>query len=240
MDFIIKNLVSQNRRILARYRDGEAKYLGYLDDYVYFIWASIELFLATGRCRYIKIAMEYNVLTLDLFEDAENGGFYQTGKDSEELIMKTKNIYDGAIPSGNSVMTMNLLRLSEITDDIGLSRVAQEQINYFASKINDAPNAYTHMLSAYMFNKIPKRKIVLVTDKQNKALNRVLEVYNKKYLPFTTNVVLFKGTLDKVGYFAGYDKFTEEIAAYICENFQCNDPLFNEEEIISKINEMNE
>ncbi len=132
-EFIMKNLVTKDKRLLARYREGEAKYLGYLDDYAYFIWAASELFLATGKCRYIKTAMNFNVRMIDLFEDSEKGGFYQTGKDSEEMIMKSKNIYDGATPSGNSVVTMNFLRLSEITDDIGLNRLAKEQMNYFAS-----------------------------------------------------------------------------------------------------------
>ncbi len=238
-DFIMKNLIRDDKRLLARYREGEAKYLGYLDDYAYFIWALIELFLSTDKYRYIKLAMEFNVKLLDLFEDSNNGGFFETGKDAEELIMKMKNIYDGAIPSGNSVVTMNLLRLSEITDDIGLSRVAQEQINYFASKINDNPIAYTYMLTAYMFNKAPKRKIVLVANEESNALNNVVKAYNARYLPFTTSVILHKDELDKSGIFAGYDKFTEEIAAYICENYQCNEPIFTEKDILNEIDKMN-
>jgi len=237
-DFIYKNLVNDKERILARYRDGEAKYLGYLDDYAYLIWALIELFLTTGKSHYITQALDFNVRMIDLFEDAIDGGFYHTGKDSEELIMKTKPIYDGAIPSGNSVLTMNLLRISEITDDIGLSRLAREQFKSFSAKISASPHAYTHMLSSYLFYKVPKRKIVLVSNENSKALKNICDIYNTIYLPFTTNVKLFKNNIMESEIFNDYAEFTEEIAAYICENFQCNDPIFNEEEIISTIKEM--
>ena len=237
-EFIMNNLVTKEYRILARYREGEAKYLGYLDDYAYFISSLIELFLATGKHQYIDKALDFNTRMITLFEDVDHGGFFQTGKDSEELIMKTKSIYDGAIPSANSVVTMNLLRLAEITDDISLTNIAREQFKYFSEKINWTPQAYTYMLSAYLFYQASKRKIVLVADKNSKALSETCAVYNTKYLPFTTNIILHKETLASSKIFTDYHNFTNEMAAYICEDFQCNDPIFSKNEIINTINKM--
>lgn len=236
--FIHNNLVTKEYRILARFRDGEAKYLGYLDDYAYLIWALIELFLATGKPYYINQALDFNTQMIELFKDIDEGGFFHTGKDSEELIMKTKPIYDGATPSGNSVLTMNLLRLSEITDDITLTKLAKEQFNYFSTKLNETPHAYTHMLSAYLYYIASKRKIVLVGEKFNETLKNICDTFIKKYLPFTTNVILLKNNIKEDKILNEYGNFSEEIAAYICENFQCNEPIFNKEEIISSIEKM--
>ncbi|HEY8365476.1 MAG TPA: thioredoxin domain-containing protein [Haloplasmataceae bacterium] len=171
LEFINKNLITNEKRLLSRYRDGEAKYLGYLEDYAFLVFSLIELFLSTGKSCYLTQALDYNNRMLDLFLDNEKGGFYQTGKDSEELIMKIKPLLDGAIPSGNSVITMNFIRLSEITDDIGLSELAKKQFEYFASKIKESPQAYIYMLTAYMFYIASKRKIVLVTGKNNIDIN---------------------------------------------------------------------
>ncbi len=241
VSFIIDNLITKDSRILARYRDGEAKYLGYLDDYGYFIWGLIELFIATGKCDYIERAQDINTRMLDLFRDSDKGGLYQTGNDSDELIMKTKEIYDGAIPSGNSIVTMNLIRLAEITDDIYQNTIAQKQIEYFAGKINDSPTSHTFMLSSYMFYKVPKTKIVLVSTKDSPSLKEVLALINDKYLPFTTTVTLFKEDVSKKNdLFLGYRSHSEEIACFICSNYQCNEPLYNKQEIISEITKLSD
>ncbi len=94
------------------------------------------------------------------------------------------------------------------------------------------------MLTAHLFQKANKRKMVLVTEKDSPSLQKIIDTFYRKYLPFTTTVILYKGTLDEVEYFSGYDKFTEEVAAYICEDFQCREPIFNLKEIIEQINHM--
>ena len=236
--FIKQKLITEDNKIYARFRDGETKYLGYLEDYAYLIWALIELFLTTGKLEYLKQALNFNTKMIELFKDKEKGGFYHTAYNSEELIMKTKPLYDGAIPSGNSVLTYNLLRLSEITDDISLANLAQEQFVYFSTKIKQIPEAYTYMLSAYLYYKATKRKIILVFDENNQALKNICGFINQKYLPFTTNVKLAKNEICHIKFLKEYSDFSENIGAYICENFQCNEPLFNEEDIINEIKKM--
>ncbi|MDF2700081.1 MAG: thioredoxin protein [Haloplasmataceae bacterium] len=236
-NFIINNLLTEEHRLLARFRDSEAKYYGYLDDYAYFEWGLIELFLATSKEEYINRAVEMNIKMMDLFEDADNGGFFYSGKDSEPLIMKNKEIYDGAIPSGNSVLTMNLIRLSEITDDIGLERLAVEQFHYFASRINDSPTAHTYMLSAYMMYKNALTKIVFVTDK-DKEMKDIKHLMHHNYRPFTTAITLFKDTIRDNKLFSHYANYEDPLALYVCQNYTCDDPIYNKNEIVKKLNEM--
>src|SRR5699024_10796606 len=112
MDFILESMRDAQGRLYARYRDGERAYLGYLDDYAYLIWSSIELYYTTYRFSYLQLAKELNIQMIELFWDIEkDGGLFFYGKDAEELLFRPKEIYDGATPSGNSVATMNFLRL---------------------------------------------------------------------------------------------------------------------------------
>ena len=235
MEFISKHLIVDGR-IMARFRDGQTKYHGYLDDYAYLTWAWTELFLATSNIRYIERAKHYTIKMIDLFSDAANGGFYTIGKDSETLIMKTKDSYDGAIPSGNSVATMNLMRLSEITDDISFVRLAFEQFHYFADKINQSPTAYTHMLTAYMMYKAPKTKTVLVLENIEDLNSFKTHLYNR-YRPFTTAIILYKEE-SKNEIFEHYTDDHNPLALYVCENYACNEPVYDKQSIIEILKEL--
>src|SRR5699024_5267722 len=112
--FIEGNLI-QDRRLMARYRDGQTKHKAYLDDYAYLNWAAIELYEATFTPAYLEKAHQLAVQMNDLFWDEMNGGFYFTGKDSESLIVKDKEVQDGDVPSGNSTAATMLLRLGSLT-----------------------------------------------------------------------------------------------------------------------------
>ncbi|HQA48726.1 MAG TPA: thioredoxin domain-containing protein, partial [Bacillota bacterium] len=113
--FIQRNLVRGDGRLLARYRDGESAFPAYLDDYAFLVWGLIELYRATFKTGYLKRALELNRDMLDLFWDEREGGLFLYGEDSEQLIMRPKEVYDGALPSGNSVALYNMLRLSRMT-----------------------------------------------------------------------------------------------------------------------------
>ena len=101
-DFILETLVNEDGRLLHRYRDGEAGILANVDDYAFFVWGLLELYEATFDLTYLEAALELQAQLDERFWDAENGGYYFTPDDGEELIVRRKEIYDGAIPSGNS------------------------------------------------------------------------------------------------------------------------------------------
>ena len=112
--FIEHKLVREDGRLLARYRDGESAILGYLDDYAFLSWGLIELYEATWQPQYILAAERYTEQMFTLFGDDQSQGFYFYGNDGEQLFTRTKEIYDGAMPSGNSAATMNLMKLARL------------------------------------------------------------------------------------------------------------------------------
>lgn len=115
MDFILSTMINENGRLMARYREGEIAHLGYLEDYAFLVHALIELYEANFNIKYLSKALELNENMLKLFKDEDQGGLFLYGIDGEELIVRPKDIYDGAIPSGNSVATLNMLRLARLT-----------------------------------------------------------------------------------------------------------------------------
>ncbi|MFX1595720.1 MAG: thioredoxin domain-containing protein, partial [Promethearchaeota archaeon] len=149
--FILSNLRKSNKKFLHRYKDGSSEIQGYLTDYAFFIWGLIELYEANFDIFYLKTAIEIHQIQIEDFWDKKIGGFYFTSNDSEELLTRQKEIYDGAIPSGNSIAMLNLLRLSYITGDYDLEAKANTLNRVFSEKIRANPLAYTQFLIAIDF-----------------------------------------------------------------------------------------
>lgn len=235
VSFIRSRLIREDGRLLARYRDGEAAYPGYLDDYAFLIWGLIELYEATFSVEYLKLALDLNRDMLKYFYDEKNGGLYLYGSDSEELIHRPKDVYDGATPSGNSAAALNFLRLSRLTGDSELEDKAYDQLKAFGGMIESYPMGYTHMLMALLFVNGKASEIVLVGDRKDASAERMLRLANKSFLPFT--VMVFKDTEAVNSDIAGIAPYTVEqvtiddkTAAYICENFSCRAPVTDVEE----------
>jgi len=230
VEFIRARLIREDGRLLARYRDGEAAYPGYLDDYAFLIWGLIELYEATFRVEYLRLALSLNKDMLRYFRDEERGGLYLYGSDSEELIHRPKDVYDGATPSGNSVAALNFLRLSRLTGDSSLEDLAYEQFNAFGAMIGSYPMGYTYMLMALLFARGKAGEAVLVGDRTDENAVRMLELINKSFLPFT--VTVFKDAEAVNSDIAGITPYTadqvmidDKTTAYICENFSCRAPV---------------
>ncbi|MBU3192747.1 thioredoxin domain-containing protein [Clostridium algidicarnis] len=153
LDFIFSKLQRADGRLLARFRQGESRYLAYLDDYAFIIWALIEVYEVTKDYTYVEKALELNKQMIDLFKDKEKGGLFLYGNDSEKLILRPKDIYDGAIPSGNGVAAMNMLRLSKITGDVKLKDEAESIFKVFGDSINKIPRAHAKTLEALLYSK---------------------------------------------------------------------------------------
>ncbi|MBU3196396.1 thioredoxin domain-containing protein [Clostridium algidicarnis] len=153
LEFVFTKLQREDGRLLARFRDGESRYLAYLDDYAFIIWALIEVYEVTKDYSYIENALELNKDMMELFSDKEKGGLFLYGRDSEKLILRPKDIYDGAIPSGNGVAAMNMLRLSKITEDVKLKDEAESIFKVFGDSINKMPRAHAKTLDALLYSK---------------------------------------------------------------------------------------
>ena len=151
--FIRGKMFRADGRLLARYRAGEAAFEGYLDDYAFLILGLLELYLATSKPAYLERALDLTGQTIKLFQDAQQGDFFFSGSDAEQLIARTKEFYDGAVPSGNSVMTLNLLTLTSLTKDQGLKDTVRHLIDAFAGAVAEHPQAYTYFVAAMLLLK---------------------------------------------------------------------------------------
>ena len=151
LNTILKNLVTQKGRLLARYRDGEALHKGYLDDYAFLTLGLIELYESSFEVTYLKRAINLNSELIKLFADIETGGFFIYGNDGENLIARPKEVYDGAMPSGNSVVAYNLIKLARLSGDIELEEMAEKQMNFMASNLNGGELNYSFFLMGAAF-----------------------------------------------------------------------------------------
>ena len=224
--FIQRNLVREDGRLLARYRDGEAAFPAYLDDYAFLVWGLIELYQATFKTGYLKRALELNRDMLDLFWDERDGGLFLYGEDSEQLIMRPKEVYDGALPSGNSVALYNMLRLSRMTGDTQIEERARQVMETFGGEVEYNPIAHSFFMSALLFSLQPPREVV-ITARSREDAKDMLDRINSSFVPFAT-FLLNTGDeeLYEIAPFTREQKMVEKKpTAYVCKDFTCLEPV---------------
>ncbi|MDR4509666.1 MAG: thioredoxin domain-containing protein [Candidatus Brocadiaceae bacterium] len=239
-DFILKTLQRENGTLLRRYRLKEAAIPGYLDDYAYFVWGLIDLYEATFETKYLKKALELNSKMLENFWDEQGNGLFFSGRENEKLIARTKEIYDGATPSGNSVALLNILRLSRATGDQKLGEFAEQLIKTFGETINQYPSGYTQFLCALDFAFGPTKEIVIAGNpSHNDTKILVLEIW-KRFLP--RKVMLLHQENDTsmenlVSFIREQKVIDNKATAYICKNYACNAPTTDREKMIELVEE---
>ncbi|SDC36738.1 MULTISPECIES: thioredoxin domain-containing protein [unclassified Candidatus Frackibacter] len=240
IDFIDNNLIREDGRLLARYREEDAAYLGYVDDYAFLIWGLIELYETNYKAKYLSMALKLNQDLLEYFWDEEEGGLYFYGKDSEELLVRPKEIYDGATPSGNSVATLNFLRLSKLMGKEELMEKAEEQFKFFGGQIKKNPTAYTYFLSALLFMQSKGKEVVIVGEEDQVNTKKMLTTIKKKFSPFTVTLLNNKVEKDELANLAPFVSDQKQIkgkpTAYICEDFTCQAPITDLQKFTKRLN----
>lgn len=240
MHFVQNSLTNETGGLRVRYRDGEAAGTGGLDDYAFTVWALLNLYDATYNADYLEQAAELNQQMLDRFYDRENGGFYLSAGDAEQLIYHPKETYDGAVPSGNSVAAFCLFRLAALTGNPDLQETADQQLRFMAGAAQEFPAGHSFALIAAMAALYPAREIVCVV-KDDDDRERVKSLMRKKMMPSTT--VLVKSAAN-AGQLESIAEFTKEYhlkdgrsAYYVCENHACSPPVCELEELDKKLSE---
>jgi uncharacterized protein YyaL (SSP411 family) len=229
-DFILKNLKTSDGRLLRRYRQGDAAYPGYLDDYAFLIAGLLDLYEATFEVSYLEEAIELNEAMVDIFWDKQGGGLYFTGQGNESLITRSKEVYDGALPSGNSVAALNFLRLSRMTGNINLEQRAEQLIQAFSKQVADQPVAYTQLLIALDFMIGPSQEIVIAGDPILTNTQAMIHAVQRNFLPNKVLLVQSQGAEGKK--LASLSPFIEAMSSinnqptvYVCENYTCKTPI---------------
>ncbi|NMA15507.1 MAG: thioredoxin domain-containing protein, partial [Clostridia bacterium] len=234
--FILKKLRRDDGRLLARYREGEAQHLGYVDDYAFFTWGLIELYQASFQPNYLKAALTLSLDFIDRFWDEENGGFFLYGDDSEQLLVRPKEVYDGATPSGNSVSALNFFRLARLTGETEWEEKGQQILETFGGTVKQYPAGYTHLLMALQFAEGSSQEIILTGDPADEGFKTMLEILNKEYLPYSVILTVQEGLEETVPFIRNYLPVNNQATAYVCQNFSCRKPTTDKNELIRIIN----
>ena len=240
VDFITASMTTREGLLYHRYRDGEAAVAGTLDDYVFLAWGLIELYETTFDAGYLENAIDLTEKTIRLFWDPAAGGFYFTSEDGEAMIVRTREIYDGAIPSGNSAAALNLLRLARLTGTTRLEDYADKIGRLFHEDLTRAPSAFTWFMAALDLARGPSREIVIVGDPDSPDTRAMVREVRGVYAPEA--VVLFKSSVEKSPAITRLAPFTRsqnaidgKATAYVCRNHSCGLPTTNAREIADRL-----
>ena len=233
--FILNHMTLQNGRLLHRYRNGNADIAGNLDDHAFLIAALLDLYETTFSVDHLIDALKLNDDLIKYFWDENDGAFFFTATDSEKLLVRQKEIYDGAIPSGNSIALLNLVRLYRFTGRTEFEVKASQMIKTFSQLIKTSPSAYTQFLSAFDFYIGPSKEILLVGNDDEKV-KRFLRILREIFIP--NKVIIYKDDRmeDKLSKAAEFTKSYQSLngaEAYICENFSCRLPVTSEKDLIA-------
>jgi uncharacterized protein YyaL (SSP411 family) len=240
-DFILGNMRKPDGRLLHRYRDGQAGIEANLDDYTFLVWGLIELYEAVFNTKYLKVALELTRDMLRHFWDEDSGGLYLTPDDGESLFVRNKEIYDGAIPSGNSVAMLNLLRLGRMTATFDLEEKAARIGRAFSRSVKQSPVAHTQLMVALDFGVGPCYEVVIAGNsdaEDTKAMFKALRVH---FLP--SKVVLLYPSERESPEIAQLAEFTKNqssiggrATAYVCMNYNCKLPTTDINRMLDLLN----
>lgn len=229
--FIEKYLSGEGGRLARRWRDGHLSGNGYLDDYVFYAWGLLELYEAGFDLAHLERAMELTGLTNELFWDSDAGGYFYTPAGGEALIIRDKEIYDGATPSGNSVAALNLLRIGRITGEAAYEERAQLLFKAFGEMVANQPVAYTQFMNALDFALGPTKELVVAGDPQAEDTKKMLHQLQRAFMP--RRVLLFRpedaeaaARLAKLApYTADMSVVGGKSVAYLCQDYACQRPV---------------
>lgn len=235
-DFVLSNLRKPDGTLMRCYRLDEAFIPAYLDDYAYFAGSLIDLYESTFEIRFLKASLELNKQMLDNFWDAKDGGLFFGGKQNEPLIAQTKEVYDGALPSGNSVALLNILRLGHITGNTDLLKTADKLISAFSDTISQYPSGYTHFLCGLDFAVGATKDITIAGDPGSDDTKRILREIWSRFVPRKTLVVSSsadKSVEDAATRIKAQDMINNKATVYVCENNTCKPPATDMQEIVA-------
>ncbi|HEX3113309.1 MAG TPA: thioredoxin domain-containing protein, partial [Candidatus Eisenbacteria bacterium] len=239
LEFVKTRLVREDGRLLARFRDGEAAHLGYLDDYAFVLRARLDLFEATSDPAHLTDAVALARDMDGLFWDETEGGYFFTGRDAEALLARTKESYDGAIPSGNSVAASALIRLSKMTGDPWGEARARAVLDAFAGSVASHPIGHTCLLGALDLALGPAQEIVITGAAGDPEAGAMVREVGRRFLP---RAVLLRATPETIGdlgrtvpALASFPPIEKFGTAYVCEGYYCSVPRSTSRELAAAL-----
>ena len=182
-DFVLSQMTYGNGRLYHRHADGRAAVQGFVDDYAFMAWGLTELYLTTLNSRYLRSALELAETLIAHFWDKSQGGFYFTADDGEKLLVRSKDVHDGAMPSGNAMAACLFERLSRLTGEPRYADFARDTIKTFAVDLNTNPMAHAQMLQAQEALSNVGPTVVIVGDIEDDRTKELLGALSGSYRP---------------------------------------------------------
>lgn len=224
VQFIQRELLPGGK-LLRRFRDGSAAIPAFLDDYAFFAQGLIDLYEADFDPAHIALATELMRQAEELFADSKDGAFFSTAANERDLVMRLKDDYDGAEPSGNSITALVLLRLANLTKQEEFRATAERAIQSFRSRMASQPTGVPQMLVAFLLSQIPPQQIVLAGALTEPGAQVLLGEVRRRFLPF------FAVLTPALASASDMQPVNGNAAAYVCQNFTCQLPVTSPAEL---------
>ncbi|MFQ5683497.1 MAG: thioredoxin domain-containing protein [Candidatus Binatia bacterium] len=228
--FIFTRMVKDGL-LFHTYKAGQSKLRGYLDDYAFLTAGLLDLYEATQERSTLKRALQLGETMVDEFWDDTAGAFFYTGKSNEQLISRTKPVFDGAIPSGNASAVHGLVRLYHYTGKEDYLTKAENGLRLYYDIMDKQPLGLAHMLSALELYLEKPKEIILLGEKKDPATRELLHKIHSVYLPNKTLHVVEPGESSADASEAisplleGKTQIDGKTTAYVCHNFTCSPPV---------------
>lgn len=242
-DFILQNMRKKNGRLLHSYRNSRARFDAYLDDYACFSNALVSVYELTQDGHWIDEAVSLAKIMLRFFQDRQQGGFFFTASDHEQLIARSKDIQDSSTPSASAMATMALLRLARLTGRNEFEQAAVDTLVSAAALMKQAPTAAGQMLMALDFHLGPTNELVLLVP-QGDEFSHILPHVQSRLIPRAVIVArTVPSSAEQHGdaladLFANKELVNGEATLFACERFSCQEPIHGESAIMSAIDSM--
>ena len=243
LELILGSTPAETGHLLhIRYDDGTTV-PAFLDDYAYLLWGVLELHQLTYRADLLNMALRLASEMVELFGDKEIGGFFLTRHETGPSLVRQKPSFDGAIPSGNAVAAMNLLRLGRLTARQDLEEEGHRIFRAFAVEMGSNPAGFTHMVSALDMAQHGTAEVIVAGDPDNDDTRRFILALQSSYLPTVTAVVVNPEALDSairelIPYSSDMKMIDGKAAAYVCRDYSCLTPTTDPEEMLGALSEM--
>ncbi len=238
VDFINEKLTKSDGKLIHRYRDSDSGIEGNLDDYAFLVWADLELYESTFKVVYLTQAIQLTEIAIKHFWDDQNGGFFFSPDYAEKLIVRSKEYYDGAIPSGNSVFALNLLRISRITADSKYENLAAKLFESASQMLIQNPQAFTQLLSAFDFANDQSVEIIVAGNYSSEVTKELLAQLSHNFIPNKVLILadfndpLYSPTSD---YLKAYGAIDTKPTIHVCKNFACSLPTTDIKEALRQL-----
>jgi uncharacterized protein len=237
-DFILAKLYRPElHTLLHRWRDGDAAIEGTLEDYAFFVQGLIDLYETSFEEKYLVSARNLTQTMIKDFYDEETGGFFDTSGNDKSILVRTKEDYDSAEPTGNSIAILNLLRLSMFFDNKEWYDKAYTSVLAFSGKIIKMPYAMPQMLIALESVLYKPKQIIIAGKSAEETTYRMLQEVNSRFIPSRILIQVEPEKAKESMTFASQIVLNEpKTTAYVCENFACRLPVSTPADLAGLLN----